>query len=137
MADAPENPDQPEIPQTPVAIVARLTPRQRRLRVATILILAVIAVMIVVGVTQPFFHPHPHGLLTPLRRKALAVQALIIMSYWTVAMLLACALFLLAWLDIREVRLKTALARRDMWRDVAARKPDGEANRGGNGAAHE
>lgn len=98
-----------------------LTLRQRRLRMLTTIILLVIFVMILIGATQPFFHfaPPPH--MTPKVRKAMAVKAMIVLSYWTVCFILAACLPIIAWLDVREVRLKMAVARRDIWREVADR----------------
>jgi len=106
-----------------------LSMRQRRLRVLTLVILAFIVLMIVYGMTSPFFHLHPPALLSHHLRRAFALRAMFILGYWTVCILLACSLFFIAWLDIRELRLQTLMARRDMWRDIANRSREQAARR--------
>jgi len=96
-----------------------LTPRQRRLRVLTILILAAVIAMIFVGMTHPFFRPGPRpAVMTPRLEKAIQVKVLTIGFYWISCTLLTTSLFVLAWLDLREVRRKLLYARRDMWKDI-------------------
>ena len=95
-----------------------LSPRQRRLRVITLLILVGVILMIVVGLTHPFFRPVRPAVLTPRIARALKVKILIIGLYWISCSLLTASLFLMAWLDLREVRRKLLRARREMWKDI-------------------
>lgn len=99
--------------------VTALTPRQRRLRVWTFVILAAVAAMVVCGVTAPFFRMHHAPITSPLLRKAVATQAIMVLGYWTVCFLLTCTLMALAWLDLREVQKKLALARAMVLREMA------------------
>lgn len=96
-----------------------LTPRQRRLRTISAIVICFIAAMLFIGLTSPFFHPHIPAVITPHLRKAFAVRSLIILIYWFVCFILASSLILLAMLDLREVRKKLAMTRRDIWRDIA------------------
>ena len=109
-----------------------LTPRQRRLRYLTVIVLAVIATMFVVGMTHPFFNLTPPPALTdaahPLApavlkttRNAFAVKLLMIGVYWAACILLTLFLPVFAWLYTREIRIQELIARRDIWRGVAAR----------------
>ena len=106
---------------SPVSVPLGLTPRQRTLRIVTLVLLLVIAAMIAFGMTHPFFHLPRPAYMTPTLRKALAVRGLMILVYWTACLLLTCGLFLVAWLDLREVRLKMLMVRRDIWREMAGR----------------
>jgi hypothetical protein len=106
----------------------RLTLRQRRLRTATAVILGVIALMIVFGNAHPFFHPHPPAALTPHLRRLFGVRMLLILSYWTVCLLFTVGLVVLAWLDVREIRLHMMMARRDIWRELADRQRSRQRN---------
>ena len=105
----------------PASIPFALTQHQRRLRTITAVLLLFIVAMIVFGVTSPFFHIARPVIMTPVIRKRLAVRGLAIMAYWTVCILLALSLLLVAWLDLREVRRKLLVARRDIWKDIAER----------------
>lgn len=99
-----------------------LTLRQRRLRLITAVLLAVIGVMVTTGALHPFFRLRrlaPGEVLTEELRRAMAAKALFILGYWTLCLLLAFSLFLLAWLYIRDVRLQLLIAQRDMWRELA------------------
>src|SRR5947209_7510504 len=95
-----------------------LSPRQRRFRIITVLILVGVIIMIVVGLTHPFFRPVHPPILTPRIARALKVKILIIGLYWISCSLLTASLFLMAWLDLREVRRKLLQARREMWKDI-------------------
>ena len=107
-----------------------LTPRQRRLRVLTILILAAVIGMIFVGLTHPFFRPGPPpAVMTPQIKKAIQVKVLTIGFYWISCTLLTTSLFVLAWLDLREVRRKLLYARRDMWKDILEQHRERRADR--------
>ena len=106
---------------SPIPASFGLTPRQRTLRRVTLMLLLIIAIMIGFGMMHPFFHLHPPHVMTPTVRKALAVRGLLILFYWTICLLLACSLVFVAWLDLREVRLRMLMARRDIWRNMAGR----------------
>ena len=107
----------------------RLTPRQRRLRVLTLIILATVILMIAVGLIHPFFHPSRPTVMTPHIRRAIQAKILIVGFYWITCALLTTSLFLLAWLDLREVRRKLLLARRDMWKDILEQHRERRADR--------
>lgn len=107
-----------------------ITPRQRRLRVWTAVVLATIVVMIVIGVTSPFFKPSQPAVWTARTYKALQVKALFIGLYWIICTLMATSLFLLAWLDVREVARAATAARRDYWREIADRTRERRAMEG-------
>ena len=98
-----------------------LTLAQRRHRQITLVLLVVIMVMIVVGLRHPFFDLRIHATMTPLVRKALAAKGIVIMGYWTVCILLALGMILIAWLEFREIQRKLLMARRDVFRDLAGR----------------
>jgi hypothetical protein len=122
----------------------RLTPRQRRLRVVTAVILTVVVCMVGVGMKHPFFHrlaappvqqlareaytaKREHRLPRPEAARASRVvklKLLTIYLYWTAFFLLASSLFVIAWLDIREVERQLASARRDIWRQAGSPPPD-------------
>ena len=110
-----------------------LTPRQRRLRVLTVVILAAVILMIIVGLTHPFFRPTRPPVLTDQVRRALQAKVLIVGFYWIFCALLATSLFILAWLDLREVRRKLLLARRDMWKDILEQHRERRADRSSAG----
>jgi hypothetical protein len=96
-----------------------LTPRQKRLRTLTFAIMFFIGAMLVLAMTNPFFHPHRPPVLTETTRKALAAQGLLILGYYTICFILALTLLVIAWLYLRDVRVQLALAQRDMWRQIA------------------
>lgn len=116
-----------------------LTPRQRRLRVVTLTVLVLVGAMIAVGVRAPFFRSAGSPAIRALAREALVarredrpvrpaavrasravrVRLIAIYLYWTCCILLTTSLFVLAWLDMREVQRKLARARRDIWRVIA------------------
>lgn len=98
-----------------------LTQAQRRHRLVTLFLLVVIVVMIVIGLKHPFFDLRIHGPMTPAVRKALAAKGVMIMGYWTVCFLLALGMVVVAWLEFREIQRNLILARRDVWREIAAR----------------
>jgi len=110
----------------------RLSLRQRRLRVITGALLVAIAAMIAVGMTHPFFRITRPRTMTRAIRRALAVQGMMILGWWTVCFILAFALFLVAWLDIREIRRSLAAARRDFWLESARERR--RESRGGDGS---
>lgn len=95
-----------------------LTPKQRRLRRITTALLLFIAAQVAVGVLHPFFRPVRPLQLTPTVERALMVKILFIFGYWTVCLLLVMCLVLVAWMDLREVRRKFLVARRDIWKDI-------------------
>ncbi len=99
-----------------------LTPRQRRYRAATAVLLVIIIAMIVYGRTSPFFRVGSHRVLTPLAVKALKAKAIFLFGYWSVCLILAFFLVLIAWLEIREIRRKANAVRRDFAREIAERK---------------
>jgi len=118
--------------------VLALTPRQKRLRVATALLLGLIVVMVGMGIMHPFFRsvaapdviervrreiqaermagsaPKPYS----PERRAVIVKLIVLYSYWTLCFLMALSLVVVAWLDLREVRRKLLMARRDMWKET-------------------
>ena len=104
--------------EQPKPDILALTPRQRRLRVLTFVILAAVLIMLVVGLTHPFFRPTRPPVMTEQIKKAIQVKILMVGFYWISCALLTTTLFILAWLDLREVRKKLLLARRDMWKDI-------------------
>jgi hypothetical protein len=110
-----------------------LTLRQRRLRMMTGIVLTIIAAMFFVGMTHPFFRPIHPAVLTEAVRRAIKVKALVIFLYWTACLLLTAALMVFALLDVREIRKKIAIARRDYWADIAQRS----AERRGTQPAHD
>lgn len=110
----------------------KLTPRQRRLRLWTLVVLASILLMIVFGLNHPFFHPTRPPVMSPMVHKAMQVRILIIGMYWIVCTLLATSLILLAWLDVREIARKVAVARRDYARTLADRARNASESRDTN-----
>ena len=98
--------------------ILTLTPRQRRLRVLTFVILAAVLTMLVIGLTHPFFRPTRPPVMTEQIKRAIQAKVLIVGFYWISCALLTTSLFILAWLDLREVRKKLLFARRDMWKDI-------------------
>ena len=104
--------------EQPKPDILALTPRQRRLRVLTFVILAAVHIMLEVGLTHPFFRPTRPPVMTEQIKKAIQVKILMVGFYWISCALLTTTLFILAWLDLREVRKKLLLARRDMWKDI-------------------
>ena len=110
-----------------------LTPRQRRLRVVTVIILAAVILMIAVGLIHPFFRPTRPEVLTDQIRRAIQAKVLIVGLYWISCALLTSSLFILAWLDLREVRRKLLLARRDMWKDILEQHRERRSDRSSAG----
>src|SRR5689334_8594148 len=111
-----------------------VTHRQRRLRQLTVIVLLFIGAMIVLGFTHPFFNLRPPAALSAppgtvdsarlkVVRHAFAAKLLIVGIYWAFTFFLALLLPIFAWLYSREIRLQEAIARRDIWREVADRKP--------------
>ncbi|MGC8667611.1 MAG: hypothetical protein ACP5VE_05805 [Chthonomonadales bacterium] len=117
----------------PPQVRFRLTPRQRRLRWISAIILVVVAGMIVFGATSPLFHPIHPAVLTPLVRRQIKVRILFVGFYWIVCSLLASLLFLLAWLDIREVQRTLYAARKEVWQDAARQARERLGRRRGDG----
>jgi hypothetical protein len=95
-----------------------LTPRQKRLRRITAALLLFIAAQVAIGVLHPFFRPVRPLQLTPTIERALKVKIIFIFGYWTLCLLLVMCLVLVAWMDLREVRRKFLVARRDIWKDI-------------------
>jgi polyferredoxin len=108
-----------------------LTPKQKRLRTLTFAIMLFIAAMLVFAVSHPFFHPHRPPHMPETVRKALAVQGILILGYYTLCFILALSLLVIAWLYLRDVRIQLALAQRDMWRQIAdnAKNPEDSPER--------
>ena len=99
-----------------------LTARQRRLRVLTFVILGAIALMLAFSYGHPFFHPVRPPVLTDRMRKALAVQYMMILGYYTVVFIFAMSLLLIAWLYIRDIRVQLLIAQRDIWQEIKDRQ---------------
>ena len=95
----------------------------------TVLVLAAVIAMIFVGVTHPFFRPIRPAVMTPQLERAIKVKILTIGFYWITCTLLTTSLFILAWLDLREVRRKLLYARRDMWKDILEQHQERRADR--------
>src|SRR2546423_951117 len=122
---------------TPRVPAFTLTLRQQRLRQLTVIVLLFIVAMIVLGFTHPFFSLRPPAVLTArppavdaahlnVVRRAFAAKLLIVGIYWAFTFFLAPLPPVSAWLYAREIRRQEATARRDIWREVADRKPSGE-----------
>lgn len=120
-----------------------LSLRQRRLRLLTAATLIIIVSMIFVGRTHPFFqrlaapdviervrlereaaHVAEQEGQMPLpvsrERRAITAKLIVYYLYWSVCLFLTFLLFLFAWFDYREIRKKTLLAQRDMWKEIAS-----------------
>ena len=106
-------------PAQPSTDILALSPKQRRLRAVTLVILTMVIMMVVAGATHPFFRPAGRPpVMTERIEQAIKVKILMIGFYWITCLLLTTTLFILAWLDLREVRRKLLLARRDMWKNI-------------------
>ena len=102
------------------ADVFALSPRQKQLRLLTAVTLTVLIIMITVGIFHPFFHPEIPKSLTPELRKFMKVRLLLIYCYWTACLLAPLFLVVLAYLDMREVKIKSIIAKSEMIQEMAA-----------------
>jgi len=80
--------------------------------------------MVVAWFVSPFFRTVHPGPIPEAMRKAIQLKLLVIGCYIATMFLMALSLVLLAWLDIRETRLKGLKAQVEMWKDVSERSRD-------------
>ncbi len=107
--------------------VLALSVRQKQLRLMTGIILIILLIMVAIGLFHPFFHPIIPKSLPIEARKLMKVRLALIFFYWSVCLMMPVFLIALAYLDVREVRLKLLMAKRDIFIDLAGKGADGSS----------
>lgn len=103
-----------------------MTPARLRLRVMTAIVLVVVIAMMFYGTHAPFLRlPHTFP-ATGVARRAMAVRALMVLTYWTTCIFLGLSLFVVAWLDLRALRRGLMEARMAVWRETMDRSDRGQ-----------